>query len=204
MRFDSEGSVLVQPLALSSEERIVSHVSIEAEQLPVTLQLQHHSSVPFSRHGDECDDFHPARRSLIEDERACNQTIRPGEHNGIWQTETPPNGPAHLKVKELGSGEARERRAEQEQIIQKQQPKSLDPAKTSRDVSLDLKENRRGDEEASELEGARLERLGRERPAKFKTVWAEVAFCYSILASQIMAVSGLPLETISNPALQCN
>lgn len=46
-----------------------------------------------------------------------------------------------------------------------------------------------GDEEAPESEEVRLERLGRARPSKFKTVWAEVAFCYSIVASVFMAVS---------------
>lgn len=40
---------------------------------------------------------------------------------------------------------------------------------------------------------ARIERLGRERPSKFKTRWAEIAFVYSILASQFMAVSGVNL-----------
>ena len=44
-----------------------------------------------------------------------------------------------------------------------------------------------GDE--AESEDARIERLGRERPAKFKTIWAELGFCYSILASQFTAVS---------------
>ena len=43
--------------------------------------------------------------------------------------------------------------------------------------------------EESETETARIERLGRERPANFKSLWAEVAFCYSILASMLMAVS---------------
>lgn len=46
------------------------------------------------------------------------------------------------------------------------------------------------DGEESETEQARIERLGRERPAKFKSMWAEIFFCYSILASQFMAVSG--------------
>ena len=46
-----------------------------------------------------------------------------------------------------------------------------------------------GDEEAPESEQARIERLGRERPAKFKSFGAELAFCYSIIASQFMAVS---------------
>lgn len=45
------------------------------------------------------------------------------------------------------------------------------------------------DEEAPESEHARIERLGRERPAKFKSFGAELAFCYSIIASQFMAVS---------------
>ena len=42
-----------------------------------------------------------------------------------------------------------------------------------------------------EEEKARIERLGRERPANFKSIWSEVAFCYSIVASMIMAVGGI-------------
>lgn len=45
-----------------------------------------------------------------------------------------------------------------------------------------------GEEEIIESEQARIERLGRERPAKFKSLGAELAFCYSIIASQFMAV----------------
>ena len=45
-----------------------------------------------------------------------------------------------------------------------------------------------GSEEIIESEQARIERLGRERPAKFKSLGAELAFCYSIIASQFMAV----------------
>lgn len=45
-----------------------------------------------------------------------------------------------------------------------------------------------GDEEASESDRARIERLGRERPEKFKSFGAELAFCYSVIASQFMAV----------------
>ncbi len=45
-----------------------------------------------------------------------------------------------------------------------------------------------GEEEVTESEQARIERLGRERPAKFKSLGAELAFCYSIIASQFMAV----------------
>ena len=45
-----------------------------------------------------------------------------------------------------------------------------------------------GGEELIESEQARIERLGRERPAKFKSLGAELAFCYSIIASQFMAV----------------
>lgn len=42
-----------------------------------------------------------------------------------------------------------------------------------------------------EEEKARIERLGRERPANFKSIWSEAAFCYSIVASMIMAVGGI-------------
>ena len=45
-----------------------------------------------------------------------------------------------------------------------------------------------GTEEVIESEQVRIERLGRERPAKFKSLGAELAFCYSIIASQFMAV----------------
>ncbi|KAI9699130.1 MAG: hypothetical protein M1836_003319 [Candelina mexicana] len=39
----------------------------------------------------------------------------------------------------------------------------------------------------SETTDARIERLGRERPAKFKSIWAELGFCFSICMSQILA-----------------
>jgi hypothetical protein len=47
----------------------------------------------------------------------------------------------------------------------------------------DLKMN---DEETHE---ARIERLGRQRPEKFKTLWAEIGFVFSIVMSQVMTVS---------------
>lgn len=47
-----------------------------------------------------------------------------------------------------------------------------------------------------ELDRARIERLGRERPSKFKTLWAEIAFILSILASQVMAVSVLESSSV--------
>ena len=36
---------------------------------------------------------------------------------------------------------------------------------------------------------ARIERLGRERPEQFKTLWAEIGFVVSIVMSQVMTVS---------------
>ena len=42
-----------------------------------------------------------------------------------------------------------------------------------------------------ESKRAHIEKLGRERPAKFKTALAEILFCYSVIASQFMAVSPL-------------
>jgi hypothetical protein len=35
---------------------------------------------------------------------------------------------------------------------------------------------------------ARLERLGRERPPCFSSLWSELTFCFSIVMSQILAV----------------
>ena len=48
-----------------------------------------------------------------------------------------------------------------------------------------------GDEEAPESDRARIERLGRERPAKFKSLAAELTFCYSVIASQFMTVRSI-------------
>ena len=51
-----------------------------------------------------------------------------------------------------------------------------------------------GDEEAPESDRARIERLGRERPARFKSFEAELAFCYSVIASQFMSVRFVPVR----------
>ena len=42
--------------------------------------------------------------------------------------------------------------------------------------------------ENEEAERQRIERLGRERPAKLKSFTAEIFFCYSVIASQFIAV----------------
>lgn len=44
-------------------------------------------------------------------------------------------------------------------------------------------------EDPESEERARIKRLGRERPAKFKSIWSEAAFCYSVIASMITAAS---------------
>ena len=49
----------------------------------------------------------------------------------------------------------------------------------------------RGDEEAQESDRAHFDRLGRVRPTKFKSFGAELAFCYSVIASQFMTVRHL-------------
>ena len=41
---------------------------------------------------------------------------------------------------------------------------------------------------------AGIERLGRQRPEKFTTIWQEIGFCFSLLASMIMAVGILSLQ----------
>ena len=55
-----------------------------------------------------------------------------------------------------------------------------------------------GDEEAQESDRARFDRLGRERPAQFRSFGAELAFCYSVIASQFMTVRH-PATTPFNP-----
>ena len=50
---------------------------------------------------------------------------------------------------------------------------------------------------SEETEQERIERLGRERPPQLKSLWAEVLFVYSILASQFMAVSLYPRGRLS-------
>jgi hypothetical protein len=45
-----------------------------------------------------------------------------------------------------------------------------------------------GTKGVDEDEKARIERLGRERPPKFKSLTAEISFCYSLLASMITVV----------------
>ena len=42
-------------------------------------------------------------------------------------------------------------------------------------------------EEATENMQARIEQLGRQRPVKFETKWTEIGFCFSLLASMVMA-----------------
>ena len=57
-----------------------------------------------------------------------------------------------------------------------------------------------GDAEAPDSERARIERMGRERPTQFKSFVAELAFCYSVIASQFMSVGSaatIPLKGIN-------
>ena len=45
-----------------------------------------------------------------------------------------------------------------------------------------------GTDAATESMDAHIERLGRRRPQQFKTLTAEVGFCFSLLGSMAMAV----------------
>ena len=65
-------------------------------------------------------------------------------------------------------------------------------ATAERFVAAELARTRtdgRGEQESEEAERQRIERLGRERPAKLTSFGAEILFCYSVIASQFMAVS---------------
>lgn len=48
-----------------------------------------------------------------------------------------------------------------------------------------------------ETSEARIERLGRERPEKFKSSWAEAGFVFSVVMSQVLTVRR-PLYTRMN------
>ena len=58
-----------------------------------------------------------------------------------------------------------------------------------------------GDEEAPESDRARIERLGRERPAKFQSFGAELGFCYSVIASQFMSVCSVAATSFQGTVL---
>lgn len=45
------------------------------------------------------------------------------------------------------------------------------------------------DVEATESEKARIERLGRQRPEKFRCLWEEVGFIYAVVMSQAITAS---------------
>jgi hypothetical protein len=44
-------------------------------------------------------------------------------------------------------------------------------------------------EALEETRETRIERLGRQRPEKFKTLWAEIGFVFSVVMSQVLTVS---------------
>lgn len=52
-----------------------------------------------------------------------------------------------------------------------------------------------GGEESAQ---ARIERLGRERPKIFSSLWAEIGFVFSIIMSQILAVRLLTSKTVQH------
>ena len=71
--------------------------------------------------------------------------------------------------------------AEPADMAIKTSPETANPGSTQ-DIATAPKNDNEG-----ESEDVRLQRLGRERPAKFQSFRAELAFCYSILASEFMA-----------------
>jgi hypothetical protein len=50
-------------------------------------------------------------------------------------------------------------------------------------------ENQMSEMEEEETVSQRIERLGRERPKAFKTLWAEIGFVFTISMSQVLTVS---------------
>ena len=58
----------------------------------------------------------------------------------------------------------------------------------SKSLTIDTAGSSHRDVEASDSEKVRIERLGRERPTAFTSVVSEIGFCYSLIASQFIAV----------------
>lgn len=55
--------------------------------------------------------------------------------------------------------------------------------------------------EPTESPEARIERLGRQRPENFPSLWAEIGFCYAVVMSQVLSVGNLKLFVYQVPAL---
>lgn len=72
-------------------------------------------------------------------------------------------------------------------------------------IGADIQDGKEGDlgDEALEEESleARIERLGRERPQEFKSLWAEIVFVFSISMSQVLSVSQVPKKKLSDMKL---
>ncbi|KIW13015.1 hypothetical protein PV08_08202 [Exophiala spinifera] len=60
------------------------------------------------------------------------------------------------------------------------------PSNESSTVGLPIAEKVRTEPDTEESMDVRIERLGRERPPTFKTIWSELGFVFSILMSQIL------------------
>lgn len=64
-----------------------------------------------------------------------------------------------------------------------------EPSALSKPMPLKMKDNNEGDAPAiEESTEARLERLGRQRPEVFGSIWAEIVFVFSISMSQVLTV----------------
>ena len=67
-----------------------------------------------------------------------------------------------------------------------------------RDVSDDGNESASGEYRGGMLSEAELERLGRERPAILRNWVVEIAFCFSVVMSQVLAVCLSPFVFFRN------
>jgi len=64
----------------------------------------------------------------------------------------------------------------------------IEPEKSKKSSNDDGLPDKPGNDEEEESLEARIERLGRERPPKFKSLWAEIGFVFSISMSQVLSV----------------
>lgn len=62
------------------------------------------------------------------------------------------------------------------------------PGPGSGELDVDGNESASAEDRGGMLSDAEVEKLGRERPALLPNWWVEIAFCFSVVMSQVMAV----------------
>lgn len=84
-------------------------------------------------------------------------------------------------------------------VVERLPDDQIEPEESKKPSNEDVIPEKSCNDEEEESPEARIERLGRERPAVFKSLWAEIAFVFSISMSQVLSVRViLPPASTSN------